>query len=132
MVRSVWSSVCTGHTACVYTGSENNAVYVYSKQVSRPMLTYQYSTARGILVRSSITMSVYCTHVTHTHTQPTSATGDSQPEPNEFVSAVCWMKGSSVLLAANSQGHIKVSTPANQPLLGAYLVMLFLQVLEMC
>ena len=32
-------------------GSENNAVYVYTKQVSNPMLTYQYNTPRGILVR---------------------------------------------------------------------------------
>ena len=34
-----------------YIGSENNAVYVYAKQVSSPMLIYQYNTARGLLVR---------------------------------------------------------------------------------
>ena len=52
-------------------------------------------------------------------TQPSSAAERNEPEPNKFVSAVCWMKGSSVLLAANSQGQIKVSV-----LLGAYLVTL--------
>ena len=42
-------------------------------------------------------------------TQATGGGTESQPEPNEFVSAVCWKNGSNILLAANSQGHIKVS-----------------------
>lgn len=37
---------------CAIAGSENNSVYVYSKQVSSPMLTYQYNSARGLLVSS--------------------------------------------------------------------------------
>lgn len=43
--------------------------------------------------------------------QPSSAAGEPSqaPEPNEFVSAVSWRSNSGVLLAANSQGHIKVS-----------------------
>jgi E3 ubiquitin-protein ligase RFWD2 len=71
-------------------GSENNAVYVYSKQISSPMLTYQYNCTRGLL--------------------PSSAVGETgqSPEPSEFVSAVTWRNSSNVLLAANSQGHIKV------------------------
>jgi E3 ubiquitin-protein ligase RFWD2 len=71
-------------------GSENNAVYAYAKQVSSPMLTYQYGTPRGLL--------------------PSSAAGepDQSPEPSEFVSAVSWRRNSNILLAANSQGYIKV------------------------
>lgn len=73
-------------------GSENNSVYVYSKQVSSPMLTYQYNSARGLL--------------------PSSAAGEpgQSPEPNEFVSAVCWRNDTNILLAANSQGYVKVLT----------------------
>ena len=43
--------------------------------------------------------------------QPSSAVGEAgqSPEPSEFVSAVTWRNASNVLLAANSQGHIKVS-----------------------
>ena len=43
--------------------------------------------------------------------QPSSAVGETgqSPEPSEFVSAVTWRNSSNVLLAANSQGHIKVS-----------------------
>ena len=45
-VHVVWLNV-----AYTPTGSENNAVYVYAKQVSSPMLTYQYNAPRGLLVR---------------------------------------------------------------------------------
>ena len=46
------------------TGSENNAVFVYSKQVSSPMLTYQYNSARGILVSTvSVSITVPSVHV---------------------------------------------------------------------
>ena len=43
--------------------------------------------------------------------QPSSAVGEAgqSPEPSEFVSAVTWRNTTNVLLAANSQGHIKVS-----------------------
>jgi E3 ubiquitin-protein ligase RFWD2 len=37
------------------------------------------------------------------------ATGEElqHDEPSQFVSAVCWMRGEDVLVAANSQGTIK-------------------------
>ena len=80
-------SVTPDFIAC---GSENNAVFVYSKQVSSPLLTYQYNPARGFL--------------------PGSSAGDpsQSPEPPAFVSAVSWRNSSNVLLAANSQGQVKV------------------------
>jgi hypothetical protein len=35
--------------------------------------------------------------------------GRKEEEVNEFVSAVCWKQNSNVIVAANSQGTIKVS-----------------------
>jgi hypothetical protein len=37
--------------------------------------------------------------------------GRKEEEVNEFVSAVCWKQNSNVIVAANSQGTIKVSRP---------------------
>jgi hypothetical protein len=37
--------------------------------------------------------------------------GRKEEEVNEFVSAVCWKQNSNVIVAANSQGTIKVSKP---------------------
>ena len=44
--------------------------------------------------------------------QPNSAAGEpgQSPEPNEFVSAVCWRNDTNILLAANSKGYVKVSS----------------------
>lgn len=71
------------YVAC---GSENNALYVYYAGLSRPLLAYRFDALRGFLERSSRE------HEDHA----------------EFVSAVCWRRGTDVLLAANSQGTIKV------------------------
>ena len=72
-------SVTPDFLAC---GSETNAVFVYSKKVSSPLLTYQYTSARGAPRQSS--------------------------ELKAFVSAVSWRNTSNVLLAANSQGLVNV------------------------
>ncbi|CAK1554475.1 unnamed protein product [Leptosia nina] len=72
------------YVAC---GSENNALYVYYNGVSRPLLAYRFEAVRGFLERER-----------------------RDEEPSEFVSAVCWRRSVDrpVLLAANSQGTIKV------------------------
>ncbi|CAG4957287.1 unnamed protein product [Parnassius apollo] len=72
------------YVAC---GSENNALYVYYSGLSRPLLTYKFEAVRGFLERER-----------------------RDEEPSEFVSAVCWRRSPDrpVLLAANSQGTIKV------------------------
>ncbi|XP_053623122.1 E3 ubiquitin-protein ligase COP1-like isoform X2 [Plodia interpunctella] len=72
------------YVAC---GSENNALYVYYSGLSRPLLAYRFDAVRGFLERER-----------------------RDEEPSEFVSAVCWRRAadSRVLLAANSQGTIKV------------------------
>lgn len=71
------------YVAC---GSENNALYVYYSGLSRPLLAHRFEAMRGLLERAR------------------------DDEPSEFVSAVCWRRSPSrpVLLAANSQGTIKV------------------------
>nr|XP_049707988.1 E3 ubiquitin-protein ligase COP1-like [Helicoverpa armigera] len=72
------------YVAC---GSENNALYVYYAGLSRPLLAYRFDAVRGFLERER-----------------------RDEEPSEFVSAVCWRRHAAerVLLAANSQGTIKV------------------------
>ncbi|XP_041988948.1 E3 ubiquitin-protein ligase COP1-like [Aricia agestis] len=72
------------YVAC---GSENNALYVYYAGLSRPLLSYRFEAVRGFLERAG-----------------------RDEEPSEFVSAVCWRRAADrpVLLAANSQGTIKV------------------------
>lgn len=68
-------------------GSENNALYVYYSGLSRPLMAYRFDAVRGFLERER-----------------------RDEDPSEFVSAVCWRKSpdTHVLLAANSQGTIKV------------------------
>ena len=59
-VHVVWLNV-----AYTPAGSENNAVYVYAKQVSSPMLTYQYNAPRGLLVRHhNLHVHVHISHLT--------------------------------------------------------------------
>jgi len=66
-------------------GSENNSLYCYYKGVSKQLLTFKFDTIRGVMDRDK-----------------------RDEESNEFVSAVCWKPNSNVVVAANSQGQIKV------------------------
>lgn len=70
------------YVAC---GSENNALYVYYKGLSKQLMTYKFDTVRSVLDKDK-----------------------KEDDANEFVSAVTWRPGSNVLVAANSQGTIKV------------------------
>jgi len=65
-------------------GSENNSLYVYYKYLSKPLFSFKFDNHRNMLDRPRADESV------------------------EFVSAVAWKKGSPVVVAANSQGAIKV------------------------
>jgi E3 ubiquitin-protein ligase RFWD2 len=76
-------SVCDDYIAC---GSETNEVVVYYKSISTP-------TAR------------------HAFTAP--AGGDeSDGEAHQFISAVCWKGEGQLLLAANSEGVLRVLAQA--------------------
>lgn len=72
-------------------GSENNSLYVYYKGLQRKLFTFKFEPNTAIL----------------------SVAEDEKErrkddDVNEFVSAVCWRQSSNILIAANSQGIIKV------------------------
>ncbi|XP_055498025.1 E3 ubiquitin-protein ligase COP1 [Leucoraja erinacea] len=70
-------------------GSENNSLYLYYKGLSKTLLTFKFDTVKSVLDKDK-----------------------KEDDTNEFVSAVCWRAlpdgESNVLIAANSQGTIKV------------------------
>lgn len=70
------------YVAC---GSENNALYIYYKGLTKKLFSYKFEPLRGVLEQER-----------------------REDEPNEFVSAVCWKQNSNVVVAANSQGTINV------------------------
>lgn len=71
------------YVAC---GSENNGLYVYYKGLSKQLFSYKFDAARTVLELQE----------------------RKEEETNEFVSAVCWRQMSNVVVAANSQGIIKI------------------------
>jgi len=66
-------------------GSENNGLYIYYKGLSKHLFHFKFDAVRSFLDRDR-----------------------KEEDVNEFVSAVCWKSDSNVLVAANSQGTIKV------------------------
>lgn len=66
-------------------GSENNSLYVYYRGLSKPLFSFKFNGVRSLLERER-----------------------REEDANEFVSAVCWRQDSPVVVAANSQGTIKV------------------------
>ncbi|GAM19089.1 hypothetical protein SAMD00019534_022640 [Acytostelium subglobosum LB1] len=64
-------------------GSENNGVYTYYKTLSKPIVTHRFGATSG-------------------------SGEETDDDGSQFVSSVCWKKNSNILLAANSQGNIKV------------------------
>lgn len=68
------------YVAC---GSEDNALYIYYKGLSKQLFNYNIDAGTSVAVGKS-------------------------NDINEFVSAVCWRKDCNVVLAANSKGLIKV------------------------
>lgn len=67
-------------------GSENNGLYIYYKGLSKPLFNFKFDSVRSLLDRDR----------------------KEDDTTNEFVSAVCWRQNSPIILAANSQGTIKV------------------------
>jgi len=66
-------------------GSENNGLYIYYKGLSKHLFQFKFDAVRSFLDRDR-----------------------KEDDVNEFVSAVCWKANSNVMVAANSQGTIKV------------------------
>lgn len=70
------------YVAC---GSENNAMYIYYKGLSKKLFCYKFEAVQGVLDQER-----------------------REDDMNEFVSAVCWKQNSNVVVAANSQGIINI------------------------
>jgi E3 ubiquitin-protein ligase RFWD2 len=66
-------------------GSENNGLYIYYKGLSKSLFQFRFDAVRSFLDKDR-----------------------KEEDVNEFVSAVCWKQNSNVIVAANSQGTIKV------------------------
>ncbi|KAJ3226766.1 RING finger and WD repeat domain-containing protein 2 [Clydaea vesicula] len=72
------------YVAC---GSETNEVYIYFKNLPKPIITYSFGNPIDSITGQSST----------------------EEDPNQFVSSVCWQRNTqNVLVTANSQGRIKV------------------------
>ncbi|XP_015364513.1 PREDICTED: E3 ubiquitin-protein ligase RFWD2-like isoform X1 [Diuraphis noxia] len=72
-------------------GSENNSLYIYYKGLQRKLFTFKFEANNAIL-----------------STSEEDKERRRDDDVNEFVSAVCWRQTSNILMAANSQGIIKV------------------------
>lgn len=70
------------YVAC---GSENNALYIYYKGLSKKLFNYKFEAVEGVLEQER-----------------------REDDMNEFVSAVCWKQNSNVVVAANSRGIINI------------------------
>lgn len=66
-------------------GSENNSLYIYYKGLCKKLLHYKFDGLCSVLEKE-----------------------EKDDDVNEFVSAVCWRQISNVVIAANSQGTIKI------------------------
>lgn len=75
-------------------GSENNALYIYYKGLQRKLFTFKFEPSMPILSTSSAGEE--------------DKNRQRDDDVNEFVSAVCWRQTSNIIMAANSQGIIKV------------------------
>lgn len=88
-------------------GSEDNAVYLYYKGLSKPLFNFKMdgvSGTAGTLANSSFSASSRSGH----GNAGLSSDSDRYSDINEFVSAVCWRKQSNVVVVANSRGIIKI------------------------
>uniref|UniRef100_A0A7C9A2L8 2-alkenal reductase (NAD(P)(+)) n=1 Tax=Opuntia streptacantha TaxID=393608 RepID=A0A7C9A2L8_OPUST len=71
----------TANSEYLSCGSETNEVFVYHKAISKPVARYRFST---------------------------SELDEVDEDRGSFISAVCWKSDSPIILAANSQGSIRV------------------------
>lgn len=112
------------YVAC---GSEDNALYIYYKGLSKQLFNFRIDSCSTGNVNSNGMIStsmrgpqgiggagtgagsgVSSNTVGSSGISGTASETDRFNDVNEFVSAVCWRKGCNVVLAANSRGLIKV------------------------
>lgn len=75
----------TSGSEWIACGSENNTMYAYYRNLSRPSVTHKFGNCN-----------------------PVTGVEQTEEDPSLFVSAVCWKNNTNTLLSANSQGIIKV------------------------
>jgi E3 ubiquitin-protein ligase RFWD2 len=86
------------------SGSENNRLYLYYKQVPDPLLSFDC--AHHSVDSPPMTTAAAADGTSGESTStPTQFAHQPAPPNGEFVSAVCWKRNSNVILAANSQGQ---------------------------
>lgn len=86
-------------------GSEDNAVYVYYKGLSKPLFNFRMDGGGASVGSSSLAGSVARSHVAGFSSD---SERFSDMNLNEFVSAVCWRDQSNSIVVANSRGLIKI------------------------
>lgn len=75
----------TANSQFICCGSETNQVFVYHKAISRPMAWHKLGSPEG-----------------------DDGEGVDDEDGSYFISAVCWKSDSPTVLAANSEGKLKV------------------------
>ncbi|CAF4619445.1 unnamed protein product [Rotaria sp. Silwood1] len=83
-------AVSSGYIVC---GSETNTVHLYQREISRPLLSYKFDDQNNGTVKTVAN---------------TTERVKKDESGSEFVSAMCWSNRENILLAANSQGVVKV------------------------
>lgn len=88
-------AVSSGYIVC---GSETNTVHLYQREISRPLLSYKFDDQNNGTVKTAAAPA----------TAATTDRAKKDESGSEFVSAMCWSNRENILLAANSQGVVKV------------------------
>ncbi|CAF1445660.1 unnamed protein product [Adineta steineri] len=86
----------------IVCGSESNTVHLYQREISRPLLNYKFDDQNTGAAKTTTTTTAAAVATTNTDRVKKDETG------TEFVSAMCWSNKENILLAANSQGVVKV------------------------
>lgn len=66
-------------------GSENNSIYAYDRDLSKPLAVYKFSPPQCPLTGSAL-----------------------ESDASQFVSSLAWRPSTNMIVAANSQGHIRI------------------------
>lgn len=86
-------------------GSEDNAVYIYYKSLSKPLFCLRMDSNLASSQSNTFTGSGRSSHLTGFSSD---SERFSEASVNDFVSAVTWRNQSNAIVAANSRGIIKV------------------------
>ena len=92
----------------VTCGSENNGLYIYYKGTQFQWISDRSDSEVRCLIHSVSGLSKHLFQFKFDAVRSFLDRDRKDEDVNEFVSAVCWKANSNVMVAANSQGTIKV------------------------